>query len=152
VRATVDGIEIEGTPEEIATFLAALKPHTPNPTQPLGLPNSDEPTEARQEGITEQFAYRALRRLPLSPAQKSLLQALKKAHPDWVRSSELQAVLNCSPTSLGGVFGGLGRRISATKGHIVGFNLWDWKWDDDEGEWAYRLPDAVFSALGRADL
>ncbi len=151
MRATVNGIEVEGTPEEIARLYAAMKPDFPE-TLASDETESPESEESEGDGITDKFAYRALRRLPLSEAQKSLLKALKSAHPGWLLSSDLQIALNCSPTSLGGVLGGLGRRISATKGHRADYNLWDWKWDDDEGQYAYRLPEAVLSALERAGL
>ena len=148
MRATIDGVEIEGTPAEVAAFLAAIRAdfkQSPKKVEVDTTAESDNQTE-----ITENFAYRALRRLPLSVAQKLLLRTLKAAHPKWTLSSQLQTALNCSPTSLGGVFGGLGRRVSATKGYASSFNLWDWMWDDDEGEWAYKLPDAVMIALDRA--
>ena len=149
MRATIEGIEIEGTPEEIAQFLATIRGVKPRP-----FTSSDDETivEVDEDRITEQFAYRTLRRIPLSTAQNKLLRALKTAHPKWLRSSELQKALDWSPTQLGGVFGGLGRRVSATKGHKAGFNLWEWTWDVDEGEYAYRLPEAVLAALARAGL
>lgn len=151
MRATVNGMEVEGTPEEIARLYAAMNVSSTESPASEGrkTPESDVP---EGDGAAEKFAYRALRRLPLSEAQKSLLNALRNAYPGWLLSSELQATLNCSPTSLGGVLGGLGRRVSATKGYEAEYNLWEWKWDDDEGEYAYRLPEAVLSALGRAGL
>ena len=151
MRATFDGMEVEGTPEEIAKFYAAIRPARRDLSSAS---NNDEmlSAETPEGGISEAFAYRALRRLPLSSAQKSLLKVLRDAHPNWVLSSELQAEMKCSPTSLGGVFGGLGRRISATKDHRAGYNLWDWKWNEDEGEWTYRLPEAVISALARVEM
>lgn len=155
MRASVDGVEIEGTPEEIAQFLEAIRPARglrSKPTERVSDACQDEMEPGNQEGITDKFAYRALRRLPLSVAQKTLLTTLRNASPNWVLSSDLQSALDCSPTSLGGVFGGLGRRTSATKGHQIGYNLWDWKWDEDEGEWSYRLPDAVLSALTRVGI
>jgi predicted transcriptional regulator with HTH domain len=150
VRAVINGIEVEGSPEEIARFVAAVG----NPTFSKHVADDEaREVEASEEfGITENFAYRALKRLPLSNAQKSLLGILKKAHPEWVSSSELQRLLKCPPTSLGGVFGGLGRRVSTTKGYQQGFSLWKCDWDEDEGEWAYRLPDASIAALIRAGL
>jgi hypothetical protein len=151
MRATVNGIEVEGTPEEIARLYAAMTANS-NETAASEERETPESNASDGDGLTEKFAYRALRRLPLSDAQKSLLTALKKASPGWLLSSELQIALNCSPTSLGGVLGGLGRRVSATKGHKAEYNLWDWKWDEDEGQYAYRLPDEVLSALERAGL
>ncbi len=154
VRAIISGIEIEGTPEEVARFADLLSRREVKASQVAATLGEESVADEASEnnGVTETFAYRTLRRLPLSAAQKKLLQALKTAHPSWTLSSQLQKVLSCSPTSLGGVLGGLGRRVSATNGYETGFNLWDWKWDDDEGEWTYRLPQNVMKALDRAGL
>jgi hypothetical protein len=149
MRATIDGMEVEGTPEEIAQLLAAIKPVA---TSSVKSSHAAVDDLELLDGIPESFAYRAIKRLPLSKAQQSLLHTLKKAHPNWVLSSQLQSELDCSPTSLGGVFGGLGRRVSATKDHKDGYRLWNWQWDEDEGEWAYRLPATVVSALTRAGI
>lgn len=148
MRATIEGVEIEGSPEEIAAVLTALRVPQARTSDSAKAAVESDPESGN--AITEEFAYRAIRRLPLSSLQRSLLLSLKKANPKWMLASELRDALDTSPTSLGGVFGGLGRRTSATKGHERGYNLWDWKWDDDEGEWAYRLPRAVMSALDRA--
>lgn len=145
MRATIDGVEIEGSPEEIAAVLTALRGSGSYKSDSAKAAVESDPD--RGNPITEEFAYRAIRRLPLSKLQKGLLVSLKNAHPKWMLASELQGALDISPISLGGVFGGLGRRVSATKGHENGYNLWDWKWSDDEGEWAYRLPSAVIAAL-----
>jgi len=152
VRATIDGIDVEGTPEELARFHAAIRSGRDDNAADTRreMQGISEAGTIESHGISEEFAYRVLRRLPLSKAQKSLLHTLKGAHPAWLLSSEIQSALACSPTSLGGIFGGLGRRVSATKGYNAGYNLWDWKWDEDEGEWAYRLPETVVSALDRA--
>jgi predicted transcriptional regulator with HTH domain len=148
MRATIDGVEIEGSPEEIAAVLTALRDPASVKSDSAKAAVESDPEDGNP--ITEDFAYRAIRRLPLSRLQRGLLLSLKKAHPKWVLASELQTALDTGPTSLGGVFGGLGRRVSATKGHQRGYNLWDWKWDDDEGQWAYRLPATVVTALNRA--
>jgi predicted transcriptional regulator with HTH domain len=156
MRATFDGIEIEGTPDEIAKFVTSIRSvrlgylARPSVEGEGEAPSPDE--DDAEVGITEQFAYRTLRRLPLSKFQKDLLISLKDAHPGWKLSSELQEALNCSPTQLGGIFGGLGRRVTATKGYKTGYGLWEWKWDDDEGEYAYRLPDGTMKALAKVIL
>jgi hypothetical protein len=148
MRTTVDGIEIEGTPAEFAELLASLRA-TQQASEKNGETQEVDVVPAGRDGISEQFAYRALRRLPLSEAQKGFLKALRESSPKWVLSSALQEALNCSPTSLGGVMGGLGRRVSATKGFRPEFGLWEWKWDEDEGQFAYRLPPTVVGALDR---
>ena len=153
MKTTIDGIQIEGTPTEIAELIATMRlsaskrAATPAPSKL----EDEHIATVEQDVITEQFAYRALRRIPLSTAQKALLQTLKRASPKWVHSSAIQEALNCSPTSLGGIMGGLGRRVSATSGYRAGFSLWEWKWDEDEGQYAYRIPPTVVAALDRFD-
>jgi hypothetical protein len=155
MRATIDGVEIEGTPAEIAELLASLR--VTSGAQNLDAPepaatNPVDPDEGDEQVVTSQFAYRALRRIPLSASQRALFLALKAKHPKWTLASEIQEKMSWSGTQLGGVLGGLGRRLTATKGYKSGFVLWDWKWDDDEGQYAYRLPDAVLAALDRMDM
>jgi predicted transcriptional regulator with HTH domain len=153
VRAIVDGIEIEGTPDEIAAFVSAIRDQKPIAADTEALKNIENKLETDDDGgITERFAYRTIKRIPISESQKSLLQALRSTHPKWIRSSELQKALGWNPNQLGGVLGGLGRRLSATEGYIGDYHLWDWKWDIDEGEFSYRLPDNVVAALTRAGL
>lgn len=150
MRATIDGIEIEGTPEEVARFVAEFRGDK-SPDAPSG-DRKGESADNDDGEITEQFAYRTLRRLPLSKAQKRLLITLRNAYPTWMLSSQLQTALDCTPMQIGGILGGLGRRLSATKGYRNTYCLWDWKWDVDEGEYAYRLPSAVLAALDRVGL
>jgi hypothetical protein len=154
MRATIEGIEIEGTPSEIADLLASIR--LSNNARETGSPKAtttDQIDDDEPEGvITAKFAYRTLRRIPLSPAQKALFLELKKAHPNWILASEIQEKMSWTGTQLGGVLGGLGRRLTATKGYKSGFVLWNWKWDDDEGEYAYQLPDPVLAALNRLEL
>jgi predicted transcriptional regulator with HTH domain len=153
MRAVVDGIEIEGTPQEVAAFISAIRDQKPTRADSALLKDIENKSEYEDEDrITERFAYRTIKRIPISESQKKLLQSLKNAHPKWMRSSELQAALDWTPNQLGGVFGGLGRRLSATEGYIADYLLWDTKWDIDEGEYSYRLPDNVVTALTRAGL
>ena len=153
MRATIDGIEIEGTPEEVAAVISAIRGLPPMATNPQMPKSPQTPIQSDDdEGITERFAYRTIKRIPISDAQKKLLQALKNAHPKWMRSSEVQGALGWTPNQLGGVLGGLGRRLSATEGYIGDYHLWDWKWDIDEGEYSYRLPENVVAALTRAGI
>jgi hypothetical protein len=155
MRATIEGVLIEGTPEEIAILLRSMRDsNSPSRTvvAPIEAGTAQEPETDSEEGITTQFAYRTLRRIPLSVSQKALFGLLKSAHPDWVLASEILRQMSWTGTQLGGVLGGLGRRLTATKGYRPGFELWSWKWDEDEGEYAYRLPEAVKAALDRLEL
>jgi hypothetical protein len=154
MRAVVKGIEIEGTPAEIAALINSLEEAFPQSdhVQPRSQSNQRAGGDDEESTITADLAYRILRRIPLSDMQKSFLLIVKAAYPDWVRASQVQSELSWTGTQLGGVLGGLGRRLSATKGVGHGDALWVWKWDDDEGEYAYRLPSASVEALDRMGL
>ena len=146
MRAKIHGVEVEGTPEEIAAFAALFQQTAIVDSASV----SDVPPRAadvQEDEITEAFAYRVLNRRPLSTAQKCVLTGLERRHPNWTLASELQKENGWDGTQLGGVLGGLGRRLTATKDYKRGYHLWEWKWDEDEGEWAYRLPNVVVSAL-----
>lgn len=155
MKAVVKGIEIEGTPAEIAELLNSIE-STALQLSALQTPpevNQDRPDDLDGESsITADLAYRILKRIPLSDMQKAFLLTVRAEHPDWVRASKIQSEQSWSGTQLGGVLGGLGRRLSATKGVGSSDALWVWRWDDDEGEYAYRLPSAVVEALKRLGL
>jgi hypothetical protein len=152
MRAFIQGIEIEGTPQEIAALLKSIRPDGYRKIADPEFSQAPAVSDGDEEGITTEFAYRTLRRIPLSAYQKELLLALKGAYPDWILASTIQQKMSWSGTQLGGVLGGLGRRLTATKGYKPGFELWNWKLDEDEGEYSYRLPDAVLRALDRMEL
>lgn len=152
MRAVVDGVEIEGTAAEIAELLATLRDRDSAQRTTIGIGfEGREIEDPEDEEITAQFAYRTLKRLPLSQYQRALLFKLKQAYPAWTLASEIAGEFDWSGTQLGGVLGGLGRRLTATKGYKPGYELWNWKWEDDEGEYTYRLPEAVISALDRLE-
>lgn len=151
MRAIVDGIEIEGTPAEVAEFVRSMK-IDPDISGVRTENAHSSIHETEDSAITENFAYRVLKRRALSSNQRQLLTVLKKANDEWILASEITRHFGWDGTQLGGVLGGLGRRITATKGYKDGYALWDWRWDDDEGTWAYRLPKAVLAALDRIEL
>ena len=148
MRATIQGLEVEGTPEEIAAFAALFRKVETDSSESSSSGKLADAAHSEEE-ITEAFAYRVFNRRPLSKAQKIVLAGLERRHPRWTLASELQKENGWNGTQLGGVLGGLGRRLTATKGYKKGYHLWEWQWDEDEGEWAYRLPDVVLSALQR---
>jgi hypothetical protein len=152
MRATVDGVELEGTPEEIAAFLNArgAGPHQPIIASPPALgPSSNDDDE---RFASEKIAFRTLKRRPLSSSQRELFKTLSKAYPNWVSASALQDALGHTANQLGGTLGGIGRRLSTTDGYVVGSSMIEWMWDADEGQWAYRLPDSVQKAVLRFNL
>jgi predicted transcriptional regulator with HTH domain len=151
MRATVDGIEIEGTPSEIFDFIRHYR--SQSVTDRAYESDTGDAVIGAEEASTipEQFAYRVLKRIPLSKAQKGLLLYLKGQSPKWTLASEIHEEFSWDGTQLGGVLGGLGRRLTATSGYKSTYHMWEWRWDEDEGEWKYRLPDAVVAALERIE-
>lgn len=147
MRVTINGFEVEGTPEEVAALIRAHGSAAPS-DEPAG---KDEP-DARfddERFASEKIAYRALRRRPLSAAQRILFRTLLDAYPGWVSASQLQAATSYSPNQLGGLLGAIGRRLSQTEGYVRDSAIIEWMWDADENEYSYRLPPSVRTAVER---
>lgn len=150
MRVSIDGFEVEGTPEEVA---ALLKAHKGRETQYLSSiePQNLDEIQSDERFASEKIAYRALRRRPLSAAQRSLFRILRDAHPGWVSASKLREAMGYSGNQLGGLLGAIGRRLSQTEGHALGSSMFEWMWDADESEYVYRLPPSVLNAVRRID-
>ena len=152
MRATVEGVEIEGTPEEIAAFLRAQR-QTQLFRKLVGLGDTpdDEDSSDNERFASERIAYRALRRRPLSSNQQKLFKHLSASHPSWETATSLQQALGLTPNQLGGLLGGIGRRLSTTDGYVKDSSMFEWMWHADHGEYAYRLPPSVQKAVLRFD-
>ncbi|WP_326913427.1 hypothetical protein [Sphingopyxis chilensis] len=150
MRITINGFEVEGTPDEIAALIRAQgqAPTAEASPKSLLIESNDDDDE---RFASEKIAYRALRRRPLSVAQRSLFRSLLDAYPEWVSASDLQTATSYNPNQLGGLLGAIGRRLSQTEGHALGSSLIEWVWNADEGEYAYRLPPSVCAAVRRID-
>jgi hypothetical protein len=150
MRVTIDGFEVEGTPEEIAALIRAQgRAHSASAETKSAL--EEQLTGDDERFASEKIAYRALRRRPLSVAQRSLFRSLSSAYPNWVSASQLQASTGYNPNQLGGLLGAIGRRLSQTEGHALGSSMIEWVWNADEGEYAYRLPPTVYAAVRRIE-
>src|ERR1044072_4888662 len=103
MRATIEGVEIEGSPEEIASLLRSIRDHSrpPEAAAPAISAAPEEIDADDDQGITTQFAYRTLRRIPLSTSQRALFGVLKRAYPKWTLASEIQRQMSWSGTQLG---------------------------------------------------
>jgi hypothetical protein len=148
MRVTINGFEVEGTPEEVAALIRAHG----SASSAQGSAEKDEQSHTVAEDerfASEKIAYRALCRRPLSSAQRTLFRTLSDAYPGWVSSSKLQAATSYNPNQLGGVLGAIGRRLSQTEGYVRDSALIEWMWDADENEYAYRLPPSVQNAVRR---
>lgn len=150
MRVTIGGFEVEGTPEEVAALIrahgSALPEGESRQNDQLAGPMIEDDRFA-----SEKIAYRALRRRPLSSAQRTLFRTLLDAYPGWVSSSRLQAATSYNPNQLGGLLGAIGRRLSQTEGYVRDSALIEWMWDADENEYSYRLPASVQGAVRRIE-
>lgn len=151
MRVTIDGFEIEGTPDEIAALLRARQAEPPSSSTVSMLMGAEQKVSPGDDErfASEKIAFRALRRLPLSVAQRALLKALLEAYPNWTKASDLHAATNYNANQFGGLLGALGRRLSQTDGYVRDSALIEWMWDTDENEYLYRLPPPVLSAVRR---
>jgi hypothetical protein len=150
MRATILGIEVEGTVAEIS---ALIREHGAAASAPLS-PNVDSEKDAPFEDerfASEKIAFRALNRRPLSAAQRILFRTLLDAYPNWTPASQLQAATEYSPNQLGGLLGATGRRLSQTLGYVADSSMIEWMWDSDDNEYHYRLPPSVLAAVKRID-
>jgi hypothetical protein len=148
MRLTINGFQVEGTPEEVAALIRAHGGVAPSEQ------SGSEDEVARSAADDERFAseeisYRALRRRPLSSAQRILFRTLLDAYPNWVSASELQAATSYSPNQLGGLLGAIGRRLSQTAGYVSRTAMLEWLWNADENQYSYRLPPSARNAVAR---
>lgn len=148
MRVTISGFEVEGTPEEVAALIQAHGSAAPSRLS-AGKDEISADTLDDERFASEKVAYRALRRRPLSSAQRTLFRTLLDAYPQWVSSSQLQAATDYSPNQLGGLLGAIGRRLSQTEGYVRGSAILEWMWNADENEYAYRLPPSARDAVER---
>ncbi len=147
MRVTINGFEVEGTPEEVAALIRAHGT----------VASAKEPAEREKAAVvgdderfaSEKVAFRALRRRPLSSAQRILFRTLLDAYPEWVSASKLQATTGYGPNQLGGLLGAIGRRLSQTDGYVRNTSMLEWLWDADENEYSYRLPASSRNAVER---
>ncbi len=150
MRATISGITVEGTPEEIAALIRA---HSSSDAEQAMTEESvfSKEIDDDERFASEKIAYRALRRRPLSSAQRIVFRTLMNAYPDWVSAADLQSATGYNGNQLGGLFGGIGRRLSSTEGHALGSAMFEWMWHPDEHQYVYRLPPSVYHAVKRID-
>ncbi len=144
----------EGTPEEISKVAATMQPMKPlnlielegeKPTATVrSLP---KPSENIERYVTKKFAKRALTRLELSKPIKGMIKRLLEAGENWVPTQEVYKASGYDQAQFAGMMGAFGRRMSYTKGFDEQAHFFDYRWDDVEQSWEYRLPKSVTKAI-----
>lgn len=144
MRATINGIEVEGTATEIAALLQAL---AAKPEQTNHASSRDQKAHD-----TEDFAFRVLKRRPLSTEQKQMLSLLHRNHPEWTLATQLHKATKYSPNQFAGLLGAFGKRTASTEGFEGGLSLIDSDWDYENDCYKYRLTACALAAVKRAGL
>jgi len=142
MKATINGIEVEGSLSEIASLLREFG--SPSPTR-QGVSDANS-------SMDEDFAFRVLKRRPLSREQTAVLSLLRRNHPNWTTAFDLQKETKYNPNQLAGLLGAFGKRVAATEGHQKGQYFFEVIWDYDVDCYKYRLVDGARSAVIRAGL
>jgi hypothetical protein len=139
-------IEIQdGTPEEVFALSLLMADKSPF--------SSSKPSATATDSIvmSEDVAFRVLKRRPLSEAQAKLLALLLRNGSAWSTAKELQKATKYNPSQLAGLFGAFGKRVTGTEGFIEGTSFFEWEWDYEVDCYKYRLPADVLKAVARVD-
>jgi predicted transcriptional regulator with HTH domain len=151
MKAVIDGVELDGTPDEIAQTVAAMRKIVLERTIAVDQ-KSVSGDAADHTGISSSIARRVLRRKALSEAQEKLLLCLASYHPSGIAYESIQKVTKLSTSQLAGVLGGFKTRVTTTPGYIKGAEFLWWEWDDESGGYKYHLAPAAFDAMKEVGL
>lgn len=147
MKATIDGVPVEGTPEEIDQLMRAVKARAfARPIVAAIAPSGVD----RHPYVNEDTAFRALKRRPLSPEQKIFLKKLASEYPNWTLASELQRITKYTKPQFSGLLGAFGKRVASTEGYVSGTWFYDGKWNYDDDCNQYRLPEHLVEVVNRA--
>ena len=143
------GIARSGTTE----FASPFPPRRGERPSPAGQGDTSaaEPTDETEDEtifVTAAFARRVLTRRQLSSSMKTVLRVLLDAHPDWLPEPALHRAAGYGrPAQFAGLMGGFGKRMANTEDYDREANFFEYRWNEDEDVWEYRLPDTVREAL-----
>jgi hypothetical protein len=138
-------IEVQdGTPEEIFALARLMADKLPSASKPSA-------ASASSADMSEEVAFKVLKRRPLSEAQAKLLAFLLQNEGAWTTAKDLQKATNYNASQLAGLFGAFGKRVSGTEGFVEGTSFFEWEWDYEVDCYKYRLPVDVLRAVARVD-
>lgn len=143
----------EGSPEEIAKVVETMGPMSPL-TKEMALtlestkssPRVKKLSETPEKYVTKEFAIRLLTRRELSKPVTAVIKRLTASGDEWVSSQELYEASNYKPAQFAGMMGAFGRRMYHTKGYDEEAHFWDFRENEEDGSWEYRLPQSVREA------
>ena len=85
MRAKIGDLEVDGTPDEIANLVKALERGPLSSLRALVGRDVRTPRKAKPEPfVSEEIAFRVLKRRPLSKEQSAMLSILRKAGDEWM--------------------------------------------------------------------
>lgn len=146
MKAKIGSVEVEGTAGEIAELLQRINVDSPGARSP------EPPSTAGRHYVSEEVAFRALKRLSLSIPQGVVLAKLKANYPAWTLAKDLETATGYNRNQLAGLFGAFGKRLAGTDGYLRDTWLFDVEWNYDADCYQYRLPPTVLSAVERAGI
>jgi hypothetical protein len=145
----IGGFEFEGTPAELLSIKQSLeaKENTINTSK------NDKNSAAMTDGsVSVDVAKRVMTRIKLNDSQRLVLLVLRDNTPNWVLATDLQKLLNYSPSEFAGLMGAFGRRVTHTDGFVYGAHFFEQEWNLDHMCNQYRLPDSVMEAMVQAGI
>lgn len=143
MKARFGSVEVEGPPHEIAALIRDMQGDG-------GAVAS--PKRGGKAFVSEDVAFKVLKRRALSPGQTAMLKLLRRNHPSWTTAHDLQKATQYDANQLAGLLGAFGKRVAATEGYAQGTWFLDQEWDYEQDCNKYRLPETVLAAVGRAGI
>ena len=141
-------IEVEGPPEEVEKVAHLFGASASPATQVSGGdPASDE--KAVEVEVTPKMVLAVLKRRPLSPSARKMLEVVSKVGPPGLTSAEIAQRMGISSREVAGVHSSFVRRIQNTPGWPKERYFFDWdRRAEEEGEEIrYWLSDPVAEVL-----
>jgi hypothetical protein len=154
MKAKIGSIQIDGTPEEIADLIRKLEISPFNLGDMMTKRDFLQPQVDPDAGpfVSEEIAFRVLKRRSLSAEQLTMLALLCSAGEDWTSAKAIQKALNYKTSQFSGMLGAFGKRVASTPGYRDGTTFFDQEWDYEEDCFRYRLPEDVIDAVKRVGI
>lgn len=147
MRAQFGKIFVEGSVSEIADLIREL-----NRNPEGGLQNQGVEMDRDSRWVSEEIAFRVLKRRALSPEQRAMLGKMRENYPSWTTFSDLMGATGYSSSQLSGLLGAFGKRVYSTEGYEEDTLFFDQEWDYENDVYRYRLPESSYRAVVKAGI